>query len=251
MLGFEGLLLALFRFLAFFMTFPLMNTRGVPMRVKIGLAALTALIVNPECPVVFDSNWLWISLIIQEIIVGLVLGFVVSIVFAIIYFAGQLIDVPIGFGMASIFDPATGAQMPVFSQFYYLLALAFFLAVDGHLWVLGALAKSYTYLPINSFFAMDVGLEVLVVLTKQIFLIGLQIAAPIMGTILLLDVVLGVITRTIPQLNVFILGFPLKILLGLSIIMLAIPAFLALAATLFGRDGLLLEALIGMLKSGS
>lgn len=152
MLGIEGFVFALIRFSAFIFLFPLFVQRGVPAHVKIGVSALMALAVMPEASVGFTESWTWIGYVFQEIAVGLVLSFLVSLVFGIIYFAGQLTDVPLGFGLASIYDQQTGIQLPIFSQFYYRLSLLIFLAVDGHLYLFRALADSYRYIPIGGFF---------------------------------------------------------------------------------------------------
>lgn len=247
MIGFESFFLALMRYSAFIFLFPLFSHKGVPTYTKIGFAALMALAV-PSQAMEFDSLLSWSIIVIQEIAIGILLAFVITLVFAIVRFAGQLVDVPMGFGMVSVFDPQTGTQVPIFSQYYYMLALLIFLAVDGHLWVLKAVAKSYEYIPANSFFNMNISFEVITVLASQIFLIGLQIAAPVIGTILLTDIALGIVTRTVPQINVFVLGFPIKIAVGLVLVILAVPAFVSAAARLFGFDGILMEFLIGIMQ---
>lgn len=250
MLGFEGLLLSFVRFASFVFVFPLFSQRGVPPQIKIGFAGLLALVVSVKTPIEFDGSLNWLFVVIQEIGVGIMLAFCVTLVFGIIYFAGQLVDVPMGFGLVSIFDPQTGIQLPIFSQFYNMLGLIIFLAVDGHLWVLRALADSYRYIPINGFFDLNYTMNSLLVMGKQIFTIGLQIAAPIMGTIIFTDIALGIITKAVPQINVFVLGFPIKILVGLLVVLIAIPTFVSVAARLFGYDGLLIEFFMGLVQSG-
>ena len=126
-----------------------------------------------------------------------------------------------------------------------------FLAVDGHIWVIDALADSFYYLPINSFFNLSITTQLFVSLSKQIFVIGFKIAAPVMGTLLLVDVALGIITKAVPQINVFVLGFPLKIAVGLVLIIFVIPIYVSLTAKLFARDGILLQYLFGYLQSGT
>lgn len=248
MLGIEGFIFALIRFSAFIFLFPLFTQRGVPIHIKIGLSALIAFIVMPESPVSISQPDLWVLYIFQEIAVGLLLSFIVTLVFAAIYFAGQITDVPLGFGLATIYDQQTGIQLPVFSQFYYRLSILIFLAVDGHLYLFRALAESYRYIPIGGFFSMNLSLEIILFLSQQIFLIGLKIAAPIIGTIFLTDIGLGMITRSVPQINVFVLGFPIKILVGMLVVFIAIPAFVALISSLFGYDGILLEYFMGLIR---
>ena len=106
-------------------------------------------------------------------------------------------------------------------------------------------------MPVSTFFDREFSLGALLELSKNIFGVGLQIAAPIMGTMVLVDVALGVITRVVPQLNVFVLGFPIKILMGMLIVILAVPVFISIAAKLFGFDGLLMEVIMGLITSGS
>ncbi|HHX02174.1 MAG TPA: flagellar type III secretion system protein FliR [Firmicutes bacterium] len=251
MLGLEGYLLAFIRFSTFIFAMPLLTRRGIPPQIKIGLAGFMAVLVAPPLTYTGDFSRYWIIMVIQEIGVGLLLAFAVTLIFASIQFSGQLVDFPIGFGMATVFDPQSGLQMPVFSQFYTLLATVIFFAVDAHLWILRALCQSYQYLPINGIFALDFTLEAFAQLGKNLFVIGFQIAAPIIGTILLVDVALGVVTRAVPQLNVFVLGFPIKNLLGLFVIILAIPVFVALVAKLFAYDGILMEIIYGLIQSGT
>ncbi len=245
---YSGLLAAFIRFSTIIFLLPLFNMRQIPFMVKAGLGALLALLVSPEAVVLAeDALWPWVLLILQEFAVGLVLSFVVILVFACIYFAGQLIDVPMGFGMVSIFDPSTGMQIPVFSQFYHLLASLMLFAVDGHLWLLRALLRSYDYIPVASWVHRDAGFQVFLELGGRVFALGLQIALPIMGTLLLTDVALGIVTKAVPQINVFVLGFPIKITVGMVIVLLVLPLYIHFVAALFGQDGYLMEAFYGLM----
>lgn len=241
MFGFVGFSLGLIRISTFLLFIPLLNMRNVPFIAKIGLAGLLAFIVFPEVPPDADpaNTWLWSMLVIQEVGIGLLLAFVVILVFGIIYFAGQLIDVPMGFGMVSIFDPATSMQLPVFSQFYHILGALVFFAVDGHLWLIRSLAQSYTVLPVGSFFELAATYETIMALGSNLFSMGLQIALPVMGTILLTDCALGIVTKTVPQINVFVIGFPIKILVGMFLLVFVLPFYVNTAAALFATDGLL------------
>ncbi len=239
MIFIEGYLLAFLRFLSFSFAFPLFSQRSVPAQLKIGFAALLAIAVAPATTQSMEEFWPWALLALQEIAIGLLLAFFVSLVFGIIYFAGQLIDVPMGFGMVSIFDPQSGMQLPVFSQFYHLLGMLVFLAVDGHLWLFKALGDSYKFLPVNQFVSLDLSLDVILALSQNLFSIGLQIALPIIGSIFLTDIALGIVTKAVPQINVFVIGFPIKIMMGLLVLTLVVPVYVQIAAGLFAYDGLL------------
>lgn len=118
MLGLEGYLLAFIRFSTFIFAVPPLRQRGIPAQAKTGLAVLMAILVAQPLTYVGDFSLDWVVLVIQEIGVGLLLAFVVTLVFASIQFSGQLVDFPIGFGLATVFDPQLGVQLPVFTQFY-------------------------------------------------------------------------------------------------------------------------------------
>lgn len=248
LLGLEGFFLAFIRFSTFSFLFPLFTQKSVAWQLKIGFSALLAIIVAPVSPISFEEMGPWALLIVQEMGVGFLLAFTITLVFGIIYFAGQLVDVPIGFGMVSIFDPQTGTQLPIFSKFYHLLGMLVFLSIDGHLWVFQALMKSYTTIPLGSFFAHELTFDVIMALSKGIFSIGLQIALPITGTILITDVALGIVTRAVPQINVFVIGFPIKIFVGLSIMVLIIPIYIHIVANLFGYGGFLFQHFTGLIN---
>lgn len=245
---FSGLLAAFIRFTTFLFLLPLFNMRQVPAMVKAGLGALLALLVFPDpLGISPESFWPWALVIVQEFAVGLLLSFVVTLTFAIVYFAGQLVDVPMGFGMVSIFDPSTGMQLPVFSQFYHILASLILFAVDGHLWLFRALLNSYAYIPVGHWFELQTGFDFFMELGKNVFVLGMQIALPITGTLLLTDVALGIVTKTVPQINVFVIGFPIKITVGMIMVLFVLPLYVSLVGNLFRYDGYLMEVFMGLL----
>ncbi|NLJ74408.1 MAG: flagellar type III secretion system protein FliR [Firmicutes bacterium] len=244
--------LTLVRFSAFLVVIPLFSMRSIPAQAKIGFAALLALLVMPPISQEWNLESLGVLVIlsIHEVAVGLLLGLIVILVFSVIHFAGHFVDVPLGFGMASVFDPALGTQVPVFSQFYYVLGSLIFLGVDGHLWTLRALAQSYESIPFGGIIQMDLTFDLILSLTKNLFSIGLKMALPVVGTILLTDIALGIVIRAVPQINVFVIGFPIKIVVGMIIVILGLPAYVTLATQLFSLDGLLFRYLYGVLQAG-
>lgn len=247
---FAGFLMALVRFSTFIIVLPIFNFRGIPTQAKIGLACFMAILATPSVSFsIFDNLYLLLFLILQEVAIGLVMGFFVVLVFSMVYFAGQLIDVPMGFGMATVFDPSAGMQLPIFSQFYHLLAIMVFFAIDGHIWLLRAASKSFESIPVGYFFDTDLTFELVMALASNIFSIGLRIALPVMGTIFLTDLALGIVIRAVPQINVFVIGFPIKIVVGMVVIIFALPFFISLAASLFGMNGLLFTFFSNLLKA--
>lgn len=231
---------------------PLFNMRNIPVMIKLGFAALCSLIVMPAFNPAWNlESWGTLALLaFHEVVIGLLLGFIVILIFSIVNFAGHYVDTPIGFGMASIFDPAVGGQVPVFSQFYHILAALIFLGVDAHLWLIQAVQRSFELLPFGGLIDLEPAFWLIIDLLKQIFIIGIQIALPITATILLTDIGLGIIIRAVPQINVFVLGFPIKITVGLVIIYFGLPAFVYIAGQLFAMDGLLFRYMQGVLALG-
>lgn len=244
--------LALIRLATFLVVVPVLNMRNAPILIKVGLAALCALAILPELNVIYDPENLGVLavLALQEVAVGLLLAFVVILVFSIVTFAGHFIDTPIGFGMASVFDPALGGQVPVFSQFYYVLAAVIFLSVDAHLWLLQAVHRSFTVIPFGGAIGFEPSFALISDLIGQVFMIGIQIALPVVATILLTDIGLGIVIRAVPQINVFVLGFPIKIMVGLAVVVFALPTFVYLVSQLFAADGLLFRYLESLLALG-
>ncbi|HKM43280.1 MAG TPA: flagellar biosynthetic protein FliR [Limnochordia bacterium] len=244
--------LSFIRLSTFMAVAPLFNMRNVPMMVKLGFAALCALLTMPPLAGSWNlDSWAVLALLaMHEVVIGFSLAFVVILVFSIVNFAGHYVDTPIGFGMASVFDPAIGGQVPVFSQFYYIFAVLIFLGVDAHLWLIQAVQYSFQAIPFGTIIQLEPAFSLIMDLIKQVFIIGIQIALPITATILLTDIGLGIVIRAVPQINVFVLGFPIKILVGLVVVFFGLPTFIYIASQLFAVDGLLFRYVQGLLALG-
>ncbi|NMB01310.1 MAG: flagellar biosynthetic protein FliR [Firmicutes bacterium] len=251
-LDFVRFSLAFIRLGTFLAVVPIFNMRNVPVLVKVGFASLCSLITLPP----LDPSWniealsSLALLAMQEVAVGLVLALAVILVFAILSFAGHYVDTPLGFGMASVFDPALGGQVPVFSQFYHVVAVLVFFALDGHLWLIQAVAHSFEVIPFGNIIRLEPSFWLMMDLVKQMFIIGIQIALPAMATILLTDVGLGIIIRAVPQINVFVLGFPIKITVGLVVVYFTFPTLVHIISQMFATDGLLFKYFQGLLALG-
>lgn len=244
--------LAFVRLGTFFVVVPLLSMRNIPILVKLGLGALCSLAIMPP----LDPSWnleslgVLVLLALQEVALGFLLAFLVILVFGIVTFAGHYVDTPLGFGMASVFDPALGGQVPVFSQFYNVLAALLFFGLDAHLWLIQALQHSFRVIPFGGTLKIEPTFWLVMNLVQQMFIIGIQIALPIVATILLTDIGLGIVIRAVPQINVFVLGFPIKIAVGLIVVVFALPTFVYITSQLFAADGLLFRYLQGLLALG-
>jgi len=216
----------LVRVLALISVAPLLGHRAVPMRLKIGLAlALTAVLAPlvPAPPITDALSGAGLALLAQNILIGLMLGFAVRLIFAALELAGELIGLQMGLSFAGFFNPATGMAQNAVGSFMSLLALLMFIAIDGHLLLLAALADSFRLFPLTGGGGLPLGLEAMVRMAADMFAIALTLALPFLAVMMLTHIVLGVLARIAPQLNVFAIGFPLTILVGLATLMLLLP----------------------------
>ncbi len=220
--------LVFLRALAFMMAGPLLAFSGVPPFLKMGFSLALAVVLYPVITLDTQTSlpegvWGYGLAVISETALGLLLGAAVTIVLNSIRMAGQMIDLQIGYSMASIIDPASGTQSTLLSQYLYLLALIFWLLIDGHYTLIQALAKSYQIVPLSAASFTGGVAMVLLKTFSGAFTIALQVSAPILAVLLISDMTLGFLARTAPQINVFITGFPIKIAVGLLTLSLLIP----------------------------
>lgn len=222
-------LLIFCRVTAFFVVTPVFSHKTVPSIFKIGLGFFISLFIfmmhADNQVMVLDLQY--VMLIIREVLIGLMLGFIVYLFFALMHTAGGIIDMQIGFAMANIIDPVSGTSVPLLGNFKYLLMLVVFLMMNGHHYLLTGLMDSYQWIPIeNNWFARMADGSIAEFITNSVVLsiiIGIQIAVPIMVAMFITDVGLGFLAKTAPQFNVFVIGFPVKIMLGLLLIILTLP----------------------------
>lgn len=231
------ILLIFTRMTAFFASAPFFSIRGGPPLAKGALGLLVAVLLFPvvgKSPLNLEGGLLAFSLlIIQEILVGLFLGYVTSLAFSAIRMAGQLIDLQIGLVMAGIFDPQSGEQSTTIGKFLYTLGVLLFLLMDFHHKLLQALAKSFQLIPLGGFqFEENLAFQLIQVFSGTM-LLGLKIAAPVLAVLIIIDLSLGLVARTVPQLNIFMFGFPLKIGLGILVLSLIAPLLASAFAYVF------------------
>jgi flagellar biosynthetic protein FliR len=214
------------RVLAVFTTMPVFGQRVVPLRVRIGLAgsiAFAAQALLPEMPrVALDSPGAFVA-VAQQLLVGMSIGFAVRIVFAAIEFAGELVGLQMGLNYAGFFDPATGGQTTATSRFFGTTVAFLFIIINGHLLVIAAVMQSFHSFPVGPepfAFLRAVRPETW---GAEIFRLGLWIALPLIAMLLFVNLVLGVIARVAQQMNVFAIGFPITLGVGLLGVLLTLP----------------------------
>ncbi|HXG51822.1 MAG TPA: flagellar biosynthetic protein FliR [candidate division Zixibacteria bacterium] len=213
---------------------PFWGGRALPVVVRIWVALLLAVAVFPSVPAASVADLTVLALVLflgGEILLGLTLGWTAQVLFAGMRLAGQQIEVKSGLGLVSLVDPHEGGHSGIFAVFLELAAGLIFLALDGHLQLVQALLSSYAVFPPagTGSFAGRL-LEGVVASGTEIFAIALRVSAPVLVGLLLSDIVLGVLSRAIPQMNVFMVAQPLQFGVALLLLMLSLPALAWLIA---------------------
>jgi flagellar biosynthetic protein FliR len=222
---FQTFLVLLFRVVGVLAALPILGGRAVPPVVKIALALTLSLVLAPVlhlAPLPTDPVLMGAGAAL-EFLLGFVLGLVVRLLFSAFELAGELIGTQMGFGVLHLFDPLSSHQVPVIGQFHVMIASSVFLSMNAHLLVVQAIVSSYEVLP-----PLGIGLSTgladsVLQLAQHMFLVALKIAAPVLAMIMLVNLAMAVLGRAIPQINVFIMSFPLTIACGLAVMGLSLP----------------------------
>ncbi|MCY6483696.1 fused FliR family export protein/FlhB family type III secretion system protein [Clostridium aestuarii] len=226
---FTAFILVFLRISAFFMVVPVFFPKGTPKIIKGILPASIAFMLLPGIDYssvnLINSNFQLMVFGITEITTGLTLGFITTLCFYCIRYAGSMMDMQVGFAMLSMFDPSANSNVTLIERILYWLSLIIFLIIDGHHMLIKTLVETFDVIHIGKFIlSQKSAMHVIEVFIKY-FELGLRIAIPIVLIIILTDLTMGLVARTVPQLNVMILGMPVKILLGLTVVSLSLPMF--------------------------
>ncbi|RJG09840.1 flagellar type III secretion system protein FliR [Pseudomonas cavernicola] len=213
-------LLPLFRIAALLMTMPIIGTQLVPVRVRLYLSLAICVVLMPTLPPMPEVdaiNLRSFMLIAQEVLIGAMLGFTLQLFFHAFVIAGQIVTTQMGLGFASTLDPTNGVSVAVIGQFYLMLVTLLFLAMNGHLVVFEVLAESFVTLPVGTGLLVEHYWE-LAGRLGWVLGAGLLLVLPAITALLVVNLAFGVMTRAAPQLNIFAIGFPLTLVLGLIIV---------------------------------
>jgi flagellar biosynthesis protein FliR len=247
-LEFEKLLLLIMRVGGILFTAPIFSHRSVPGMVKIGMIILISLIMLPTITsmnIDLPKDLLGLLVVLtKEVAAGLLIGFTAQLLFIGVQFAGDLIGLQIGFGIVNVMDPNSDAQVPLIGQYQTIIATLIFLALDGHHMVLSAIGNSLQAVPLGQIHFSGASADIVVRGGVNTLAQGVKLGAPCIVTLFLLDVALGVVARTVPQMNIFIVGFPLKIGVGLLMLAGSLPLFTYVFAKLLGNLDNQLNSLI-------
>jgi len=209
--------------------FPFFNYRGIPFMLRLWLTLVIAFLIflSMESRPVFDFRGpLEMVLILgKEVLTGLALGYLVTLMFSVFINAGQMVDLKSGLMMSGVFEPQFGSQVTFMGQFYYLIALVFFMTLNGHHFFLKAIADSFVIIPIDGPFMGRHVTEGVIRIFAEMFALAFQMVAPIIVILMVMDIALGLIAKTVPQIHVFVEGLPLKIALSLLLAAILMPMF--------------------------
>jgi len=216
------------RILALISSSPVLGNKQVPASVKIGLALLLTVIIVPTLdaqPSVDVASALGLVVLLEQILAGLAIGFTMLLIFSAVDMCGELVGMQMGLGFASFYDPVNASYTPLVSQFLSVIATLAFLGMDGHLYMLEALADSFHTFPISTSVPQAAALHTLAAWGGSIFAYALQLSMPVIGALLITNLALAILTRSAPQLNIFQIGFPITLAIGFAALLLTIPYF--------------------------
>ena len=246
-------LLMLTRCTGIFMIAPFFGSLNIPIMMRAAAAFMFAVVLFP----VVDGLGLTVAVpttllaytaaVIEELFVGWLIGFVAYVCFSAIHLAGKVMDMQVGFAVVNVMDPTSGQQMPLIGSFLYNLGIIVFLVTNGHHMIISALAESFRVVPLLTM-QPNLSLTMMMVnFTYGIFVTGMKIAMPVTFAILLVNVALGILARTMPQMNIFVVGIPLQLMTGVTILALLLPFYVMFLGGMFdemyGKISTALEAL--------
>ena len=218
---------------------------GLSLAVALALFPVIDLTVLPQM-----AGWIYLTLgVISEVLLGLSIGLAIRLIMAGIQMAGQVSGYQMGLAIANIMDPATSMQTPILAQAFNLMAMLIFLAIDAHHWFFRALADSFAIIPPFEFVLSSSFIGYLMEMAGTMFIIALKIGAPVIVVLILTSVSFGLMARTVPQMNIFIVAMPLKIVVGLLFIVFSLPYLQPYLRELFEGFGAGLVPLLRLMGS--
>lgn len=218
------LILIFVRLTSFIVLVPGYSYKGIPSIMKVAIVGILSVFIYPALPdlLIQQSMFDFGLLIIKEALFGMALGFVAQLLFSSIEIAGNLTDFQVGFSMGAVYDPAMGAQASNYGRTYYWIAIAVFFMLDMHLILMDTILNSFKVIPLGTANIYSTGFGAILRVFSEVFVLGISLAIPMIITALVTDVVLGVVSRTVPQINVFMLGMPMKSMISFFIFIISI-----------------------------
>lgn len=248
----EVFLLTLIRTAGIFTLVPIFGGTQIPAQVKVMLAAALAMIFVPlnapasHAPIANDI-FTMLMLVAKEAVVGITIGFATSLVFSAMQIAGDFIDMQAGFSFAQMYDPVNGGQAALAGRFHHILAGLLFFITNAHHSLISALAQSFSIIPVGQMSLNPMVANGVLDMFISLFLIALRIAAPVIGAVFLADVAMAIVSRAVPQMNIMMVGMPVKLGIGMLGMVIALPVTSALCQGSLGSIHSYTTALVRLL----
>ena len=228
-----GFILLFFRFAALFMAVPIFSHQSIPPTLKAAMAFFFTIVFYSSMPALTIPITIpsIVLAILSELLFGLAIGVVLQLAFNAITFAGGQISFMMGFSMASAIDPQSGVSMPIISQFLSLMALMVLFVIDMHHWILLFVDSSLQNIPLGGFLMSENLFDYIIKATSNMFMVGFMIAFPIIALSWLADVIFGMLMKTMPQFNLLVIGFPIKIMVSFVVLIATFSATMLILKT--------------------
>lgn len=244
---FEIFILILMRLASFVSVAPFFNIANTPKRLKIGFSlALTVMVYSLQLDMTVTYNGVieYAVLVVKEAIVGLVLGAVTSFCIQIIMFAGKIIDMDIGISMAQIYDPTTRTQVGIMGNFYYYMVMIILILSGLHRYLVAAIVETFRAIPLGGVQFGGAIVSTILDFMTDYFIIGFRIALPVFAAILMLNCILAILAKIAPQMNMFVVGMQLKLIVGILVIFFTVSMLPAISTFIFEEIKSLMSALV-------
>ena len=231
-------LLVLSRTSGIFFISPFFGATNVPYRLRAVAAITTAFLIFPaivqETVVTAPASVLMFAgTIAQEIFVGWLIGFVAFVAMAAINMSGKIMDMQVGFAVANVMDPTSGQNSPLIGSFLNYLAIIYFLVANGHHIILTALVQSFNSVPLDGLVWNQSMIDFIINITNGVFVVGMKIAMPVTFSILITNVGMGILARTMPQMNIFVIGIPMHLMIGTVMLAMLLPFYIIFLDVMF------------------
>lgn len=232
-----------------FVLTPVLSIREMPLVAKGWIAAALSLVLYPmisrHLVPAADLDLALLLLLVDHALIGVLIGFFVRVYYTAFQMAGSFYSLMMGFGIIDVIDPMSNTAIPILGQFKSLFALVVFITVNAHHMVIEALIYSFRVVPVLTLEAARPLSGALVASLQEMFVVSFQIAAPIVGTLMLVELVMGIMSKVAPQMNVMIIGFQIKIGVGLVILTTFIPTIFLISERLFDRSFVVIHQVLG------
>ncbi len=236
--NFDYTLLLFLRVSGLILPSPVFGRKTVPGIIKISFICCLTFIFLLSFPapaegIAYDTLLEYVIICIKELLFGLAIGYITTLFFNLVYSAGQIIDMQIGFGIVSVYDIQNNSQVPVVGNLLNIVLLIVFFCVNGHLKLIAVLHATFEKIPVGHILLSMDFVTVMLEVFSLTFILAIMVAMPLLAAGLILEIAMGVLIRAVPQMNMFVIGIPVKIIVGLFVLLISVSVFVSFSNTIF------------------